>query len=372
MRRREHIKAFVETIWEWFAHNKRALPWRDLEARPAYMVPVSEVMLQQTQVERVRVIFRRFLERFAGICDLARASNREVLLAWRGLGYNSRALRLRDAARAIVDSFLVSRCSLVNDRRKTKKRINEVTHRRGRFPTSMEDLQQIPGVGQYTAAAIRNFAFNLPTPCLDTNIRRVLHRAFAGPEKPDGTFRKDDRYLLKLAGEILGMALLDERSQIPSTKPQIHSNCQISSPNGSAGRASSKFRRTAAEWHAALMDYGSLVCAKKNPRWDICPLTQRGLMKAAFKVRLCRDLTRLLREPGRYVGARYIPNRIVRGKIVEELRDEPQGLPLAEIGRRVCIDWSPREHRRWLAAILAKLMKDRLLTERRRKYVLTE
>jgi A/G-specific adenine glycosylase len=91
------------------------------------------------------------------------------------MGYNSRALRLRDAVRTIVTDY------------------------DGVFPREMSELLQIKGIGPYTAAAIRNFAWNLPTPCIDTNIRRILHRTFYGPEETDGTWKIGDRILLDVA-----------------------------------------------------------------------------------------------------------------------------------------------------------------------------
>src|SRR3990167_10022591 len=96
MQRKERIEIFIEELWTWFSAHRRSLPWRDLESMGdtprAYRILVSEVMLQQTQVPRVIVIFKRFLETFPTLADLAKASNRDVLLAWRGMGYNSLAL----------------------------------------------------------------------------------------------------------------------------------------------------------------------------------------------------------------------------------------------------------------------------------------
>jgi len=120
VKRQERIEGFVEEIWKWYANHKRDLPWRDLsikdDTQRAYLILVSEVMLQQTQVERVKIIFKRFLDEFPTLQDLARASNKDVILAWRGMGYNSRALRLRDAAKEIVSRF-----SFNNEKRKTRK-----------------------------------------------------------------------------------------------------------------------------------------------------------------------------------------------------------------------------------------------------------
>lgn len=320
MQRTERIEGFIREIWRWYDRHKRVLPWRDMECmnedERAYRVLVSEVMLQQTQVSRTKVIFRTFLEQFPSIDVLAAASNKDVLLMWRGMGYNNRALRLRDAAKVIIEQY------------------------NGVFPRGMKELQALPGLGHYTAAAVRNFAFDLPTPCLDTNIRRILHRVFVGPERQDGTWLKNDRYLLSIAEQALVVAL------------------------SSSGR-------TAADWHAALMDYGSIVCTRRNPQWGVCPLTRAGLMKAAYRTPSIIKARRRC-EPGRAMAGRFIPNRIFRGKIVEELRDAPAGLALNELGSRVSIDWSPREHCAWLRSILSSLIADRLLMERRGKYVLCE
>lgn len=320
MKRSERMSVFVEEIWEWFGRHKRRLPWRDLalqdDTERGYRVLVSEIMLQQTQVSRVQAAYRNFLDRFPTLASLSRASNKEVLLAWRGMGYNSRALRLRDAARCI-----------------------ETEHSRI-FPRSMEALQCIPGVGHYTAAAIRNFAFQMPTPCLDTNIRRILHRTFVGPERADGTWGKSDAYLLRIAGEALEEALKDPV-------------------------------RTTADWHAALMDFGSLVCTKTNPKWGNCPLTRRGICKAAYRVARS-SAKKEAREPGRHMGAKFVPNRIFRGRIVDELRDAPSGLPIDEIGRRICMDWSPQEHRQWLDSLLLKLRHEELIAVRKGRFTLAE
>ncbi|MBI3332238.1 A/G-specific adenine glycosylase [Candidatus Peregrinibacteria bacterium] len=355
MNRKERVHIFVTEIWNWFAVHKRDLPWRDLaipdDTERAYRILVSEVMLQQTQVSRVIVIYKRFLEAFPTLSALAKASNRDVLIAWRGMGYNSRALRLRDAAKTIMEDFS------------------------GIFPKTMEELQSIKGIGHYTAAAIRNFAFGIPTPCIDTNIRRVLHRTFVGAEDGDGAWRKKDDYLLKLAEEVLNEAV------------------QWRMDNGKW-----IMMKATMEWHHALMDFGSIVQTKRNPKWDICPLTKRGICRAAKqwnkekKVRHAEQAPRrpstppraalgsaqddvsgavskhVVREPGRFVGTVYIPNRIFRGKIVEELRDAKNGLLFAELGGRVCLDWKPAEHQKWFKGLLKKLEYDALIERKRNLY----
>lgn len=324
MKRNERIQLFVQKIWSWYGRHKRILPWRDLpDTDPvarAYKILVSEIMLQQTQVPRVIVTYKEFLRRFPTIDDLAEASNKEILIAWRGMGYNNRALRLRDVARAI------------DKREKIKEK------RDFGFPSSMEDLIALPGVGHYTAAAIRNFAFNIPTPCIDTNIRRILHRTFFGPENSDGTWEKDDEYLLEIADEVLQIA----------------------------GRP--------ADWHAALMDYGSLVQTKKNPKWEVCPLTREGIMKTTkknYELRMKNyESSKSKTEPGRLIGSTFIPNRIFRGRVIEALRDAPRGLTLNDIGAQIALDWDPKEHHEWLSGILQQLTRETMLGVKRGRYVL--
>ncbi len=349
----ERIEAFVTQIWNWYAVHKRTLPWRDLpDAHPterAYKVLVSEIMLQQTQVPRVMVVFKSFLERFPLITKLAQASNAEVITAWRGMGYNSRALRLRDAARGIVAKGQ-------EDKRAGRQEIV--------FPTDMEELLSIPGIGPYTAAAIRNFAFGIPTPCIDTNIRRILHRVFIGPENADGTWEKGDDYLIELAEQVLKSAMnsYHARSSLENTNNEKRVNELTSS--------------AAADWHAALMDFGSLVQTKRNPKWEVCPLTAKGIMKTTKKSyeRSAMSDQRtgkiLKKEPGREIAGRHVPNRIIRGRVVEALRDAPKGMTLGQLGRVACIDWDEDEHREWMRALLQKLVRDSMIKEEKKKFVL--
>lgn len=318
----EHIRIFVDEIWAWYARHKRALPWRDLKVKDdtqrAYMVLVSEIMLQQTQVARVIPAFRNFLERFPTLKELAAAGNADIIRQWKGMGYNNRALRLRDAARTIMGKHA------------------------GVFPESMDELLAISGIGHYTAAAVRNFAFGIATPCLDTNIRRVLHRAFVGPENPDGTWKKDDEYLLKLAGEVLDVAISSESRE--SLESSVSGAGCVGGP---------------ADWHAALMDFGSLVCTKRAPKWELCPVTKRGAMLAAYKVKE-RTKRLIKKEPGREIAGKFVPNRIIRGRVVDALREHPK-LSADQIGKRVCVDWTMGDHRQWLASIIAGLIRDSMI-----------
>ena len=131
----------------WYARQRRTLPWRD--KTDPYLILVSEVMLQQTQASRVIPFYDRFVARFPTVESLACAVLQDVLDAWTGLGYNTRALRLREAARII--------------------------HNDG-WPTTPQTLSDLPGVGPYTAAAVASFAFGAQVPAVDTNLRRVLSR----------------------------------------------------------------------------------------------------------------------------------------------------------------------------------------------------
>jgi len=135
---------FASRLLDWFDEHARALPWR--ETRDPYAILVSEVMLQQTQVERVIPRYARFLERWPSVEALAAAKAGEVIVEWQGLGYNRRALNLHRAARAVAEYG---------------------------WP---DDLTELPGVGPYTAAAIGNFAFGRDVLPLDTNVRRVQER----------------------------------------------------------------------------------------------------------------------------------------------------------------------------------------------------
>lgn len=131
----------------WFHDHQRSLPWR--ESRDPYPVLVSEVMLQQTQVRRVIPKFQMFMEEWPTVETLSASTTAKLLLVWSGLGYNSRALRLREAARLIAQSG---------------------------WPHTLAELGKLPGVGPYTAAAIGSISFGITAPAIDTNLTRVLSR----------------------------------------------------------------------------------------------------------------------------------------------------------------------------------------------------
>lgn len=142
----------IDALVAWFEENQRGLPWR--RTYDPYHVWISEVMLQQTQVETVVPYYERFLDEFPTIDALARAEEQRVLKLWAGLGYYRRAKHLMEAARAVVEKH------------------------DGRIPPDFDALIALPGVGQYMAGAILSIAFNKPYPAVDGNVRRVLSRVF--------------------------------------------------------------------------------------------------------------------------------------------------------------------------------------------------
>lgn len=153
----EAIKKFRRAVMEYYAKNGRDLPWR--RTRDPYRILVSEIMLQQTQVDRVIDKYHSFLGAFPTVASLAAAPPRDVLAAWQGLGYNRRAVMLRRAAEAIVASH------------------------GGKVPRSVEALDALPGIGHATACAICAYAFNAPVVYIETNIRSVFLHEFFGDKK---------------------------------------------------------------------------------------------------------------------------------------------------------------------------------------------
>ncbi|OHB25730.1 MAG: hypothetical protein A2542_01990 [Parcubacteria group bacterium RIFOXYD2_FULL_52_8] len=146
------IQELQRKVFDWYALHKRDLPWR--RTKDPYLILLSEVMLQQTQVSRVVPKYLAFIKKFPTVGALARGRKATILRLWSGLGYNSRALRLRELAKIVVRDHA------------------------GRFPTSEEALGALPGIGPYTLRAVQIFAWNRNVAAIDTNIRRILIREF--------------------------------------------------------------------------------------------------------------------------------------------------------------------------------------------------
>ncbi len=153
----EAVAIFREKVFDFYRDNRRSFPWRETTDR--YAVMVSEIMLQQTQAERVREKFTAWMERFPDTSSLAMASQREVLTLWSGLGYNSRGQRLQACAKMIVERY------------------------DGIVPASPLELITLPGIGEYTCRSIPVFADNLGVAAVDTNVRRILIHEFCLPEE---------------------------------------------------------------------------------------------------------------------------------------------------------------------------------------------
>ena len=206
---------FAEKLLQWYEQNARELPWRSSQS--PYRTWVSEVMLQQTQVETVIPYFQKWMVRFPDIPALAAASEQDVLLVWEGLGYYSRARNLHRTARIIMEEM------------------------DGKLPATPQALQELPGIGPYTAAAIASIAFDVDVAAVDGNIRRVLARLFDVQEAVGN--KEGEKRFWTLANE-----------NLPS------------------GQASS--------YNQALMDLGALICRQKTPDCEQCPISEFCQAKA--------------------------------------------------------------------------------------------
>ena len=201
---------FALTLIEWFRANGRDLPWR--QTRDPYAIWLSEIILQQTQVRQGWEYWERFMRRWPTVADLAAATEDEVLREWQGLGYYSRARNLHAAARQIVA--------------------------RGGFPTTVEGLRALKGIGDYTAAAVGSFAFGLPAAVVDGNVYRVLSRHY-GIATPINTTEGKKEF------SALAQSLLPEGSLCSGA---------------------------AAAYNQAIMDFGATWCTPSAPRCPQCPL----------------------------------------------------------------------------------------------------
>ena len=220
-------------ILRWYSRNGRPFPWRD--TRDPYRILLSEIMLQQTQADRVAGQLPKFLEKFPDIVALAGASKADVLRAWKGMGYNNRAVRLHGAVKEVMAGY------------------------NGSVPCDTDELAALPGIGRYTAHAIACFAHGRKVPVVDVNVRRVLSRIFHRMDSAGGTI--SHRYAWELAARIL-----------PAD---------------------------AYEWNQAVMDFGAMVCTARNPKCPSCPLGDACLSAGRIRNRVSNgtDPTRAKAEP---------------------------------------------------------------------------
>ncbi len=221
MRRGGQGVRFRRRLLAWYARAARDLPWR--RTRDPYRVLVSEVMLQQTQVSRVSDYYPRFLERFPDLESLARARPRAVREAWDGLGYYARARNLHELAKSVA-------------------RRHDAT-----LPSDPAELIKLPGVGPYTAGAVASFAYEKPVPAVDTNVARVIRRAFLGIREPKGGRR---------ATWDVGRATEDVR----------RATRQV------AAALVPKDGKQAWKFNQAIMELGALICVARKPKCPECPV----------------------------------------------------------------------------------------------------
>lgn len=201
------LKVFRKRLRGWYQKHARELPWR--QTADPYAIWVSEIMLQQTQVATVEAYFRRFVRAFPTIDALARASQRDVLRLWEGLGYYRRASQLHQAAQIVVEQH------------------------GGQFPGDLQAVRRLPGIGRYTAGAILSIAFGQRQPILEANTTRLFSRLLA--YRGDPASAAGQRLLWKMAEAVLP-------------------------------------RRDVGAFNQALMELGSEVCLRRVPRCERCPV----------------------------------------------------------------------------------------------------
>lgn len=268
-----------EILLGWFRRMARRLPWR--ETKDPYAIWVSEIMLQQTRVEAVIPYFERFLQRFPTPAALASAPEEEVLTVWSGLGYYSRARNLQRAARMVVE--------------------------RGGFPQTYEEILALPGVGEYTAAAVASIAFGLPYAVLDGNVMRVMSRITCD------------------FGDIGSLA----------TRNRLRDAAQRCLPPGEAGST-----------NQALMELGATLCLPRNPRCLLCPVAAQCRARAEgvqdeLPTKLRRtdtvavETTLLQIERDRQILLRQRPSggRMAGFWEIPEAAELPQAEPIEEVHR---------------------------------------
>jgi A/G-specific adenine glycosylase len=204
------VRWFQQRLLAWYRLNGRRLPWR--RTRNPYRILVSEIMLQQTQVERVKAYYREFVQRYPTFEDLAEASEPAVRESWEGLGYYARARNLHATARRVV------------------------TEHGGKLPADPALIRQLPGIGRYTAGAVLSIAYGRGEPILDTNAARVLSRVFAVSRR--GGKSAMQRRLWQLAARV--------------------------TPATGAG-----------DFNQAIMDLGATVCRARNPQCPVCPMQRK-------------------------------------------------------------------------------------------------
>ena len=292
---------FSTRILDWYAQNKRDLPWRKENLDP-YHIVISEIMLQQTQVSKVIEKFKEFTSLFPTIHDLAKAQSAEVIQAWQGLGYNRRAILLHQFAQEICKKY------------------------EGNIPQSSDALIKLPGIGPYTAGAISSFAFNRPEPAIDVNVRRIFLRFFKAKDQGLPQTKTEEKKLSELVKEC-----------IPENRSR--------------------------DFHNALMDFGLLICLREKPLCLECPLKQSCSFFPLYQKQKEKVLfvAEKKKEIGMTENGKHVPNRIFRGRIVEFVRqNQEKEILFSTLGNYIKKDFKAEEQR-WLQELCHKLQKEGLI-----------
>ena len=295
----KNIRAFRGSLLRWYRRHGRDLPWR--RTGDPYAIVVSEFMLQQTQVATVIPYYDEWRRRFPDFASLARASENDVLRAWQGLGYYVRARNLHATARTVADQY------------------------RERFPRSVGKMQQLPGIGKYTAHAVASFAFNQSVPIVEANTARVLTRLFDFRESIDSVAGR--KTLWQYAATLL-----------PKSNARIY--------------------------NSALIDLGALVCIPRGPKCGICPVKKicRAKHPETLPVRKSRPRTTRLVEKHAFV--------VRQGKILLEQSSKrwrdmwilPQ-LRISVSGQPLHISTFPFTHHRVTLAVYRRPAPRRIAAE---------
>ena len=256
----------VARLFTWYDEHSRDLPWRS--TRNPYYIWISEVILQQTRVAQGYDYFVRFVERFPTVEVLAQASEDEVMRQWQGLGYYSRARNLHAAAKQVVAM--------------------------GGFPNTYEGIRSLRGVGDYTAAAIASFAYDIPQAAVDGNVCRVWSRVF-GIDEPIDSAR--------------GKQMIVEVAQL--LLPLEH----------------------AAKYNQTVMEFGALQCVPKNPDCTSCPLADKCVARAEGRVGLLPTKSHKTKVTDRYLTYLHMHNHeslLLRKRSADDIWRNLYELPLIE------------------------------------------
>lgn len=274
------IAAIVSRLLEWYPRNARDLPWR--QTTDPYGVFVSEIMLQQTQVKMVLGYWNRWMRSLPTLSALAKASPQRIHKLWEGLGYYTRVRNMQRAARMMVKEHA------------------------GKVPSKLDELLALPGIGRYTAGAICSIAFDQPAPILDANIIRVLARLYGIGSDPRQAKAKTE--LWRISQELVQRA---------------------SSMNGRSGVCS--------QFNQSLMELGALLCTRKAPRCELCPLARVCFAHQEDRV---ADLPALAKRPkptARWFAAFVVEDKgrfLVRQRPAKGINGSLWEFPNVEIHRK--------------------------------------